>query len=125
MHNFCYKWLPIIFGCHCRSDRSFFYKGQQFPICARCTGELIGILLSFILWFVYPIPFWLCFILMLPMIIDGFTQSLTSYESCNTLRFITGCLFGYALMSLIIIGTVMVGTWGYEYGLQLSTHKKG
>ena len=38
------RWLPVFFGCHCRSDRSFFWKGKQLPICARCTGELAGIL---------------------------------------------------------------------------------
>lgn len=31
---------PIIFGCHRRPERSFFYKGRQFPICARCTGGI-------------------------------------------------------------------------------------
>ena len=43
------KWLPIFFGCHCRPDRSFFYKGKQFPVCARCTGELAGILAALII----------------------------------------------------------------------------
>ena len=37
-----YKWLPIVFGCHCRPDRSFYWKGKKFPLCARCTGELAG-----------------------------------------------------------------------------------
>ena len=42
MISWLYKWLPITFGCHCRADRSFFWKGKQLPICARCTGELVG-----------------------------------------------------------------------------------
>ena len=42
------KWLTWMkigakLGCHQRSDRSFFYHGYQFPICARCTGVLIRI----------------------------------------------------------------------------------
>ena len=48
-----YKYLPVIFGCHCRDDRSFYYKGEKFPICARCTGELIGILLAFVTFFFF------------------------------------------------------------------------
>ena len=29
-------------GCHQRADRSFFWHGYQFPICARCTGVVSG-----------------------------------------------------------------------------------
>ena len=29
-------------GCHQMPERSFFYKGKQFPVCARCTGVIIG-----------------------------------------------------------------------------------
>lgn len=29
-------------GCHQLAERSFFYKGYQFPVCARCTGVTIG-----------------------------------------------------------------------------------
>ncbi|RGF93239.1 DUF2085 domain-containing protein [Ruminococcus sp. AM54-1NS] len=29
-------------GCHQRPDRSFFFHGWQFPVCARCTGVLAG-----------------------------------------------------------------------------------
>lgn len=28
------------------SERSFFYKGYQFPVCARCTGVIIGQILG-------------------------------------------------------------------------------
>ena len=48
-----YKWFPIIFGCHCRDDRSFYYKGQKFPICARCTGEFVGICFALICCFFF------------------------------------------------------------------------
>ena len=44
MKAWLYQWLPIVFGCHCRADRSFFWRGRQFPLCARCTGELAGFL---------------------------------------------------------------------------------
>ena len=29
-------------GCHQMPERSFFFKGYQFPVCERCTGLLIG-----------------------------------------------------------------------------------
>ena len=29
-------------GCHQMPERTFFYKGKQFPVCARCTGVIIG-----------------------------------------------------------------------------------
>ncbi|HJB51594.1 MAG TPA: DUF2085 domain-containing protein, partial [Candidatus Oscillibacter pullicola] len=43
LRRWLWRWLPIIFGCHCRPDRSFHFRdGTPFPICARCTGELAG-----------------------------------------------------------------------------------
>ena len=84
-----YKWFPIIFGCHCRDDRSFYYKGQKFPICARCTGEFVGICFALICCFFFRLTAKASFIIMIPLIIDGFTQALTSYESNNIKRFIT------------------------------------
>lgn len=77
------KWLPILFGCHQRADRSFHFHGRQFPICARCTGELAGILasgLTFALWH----PGWKpALLLLVPLVLDGGLQALTPYESGN------------------------------------------
>ena len=87
MRVWIYKWLPIIFGCHCRSDRSFYWKGTQFPICARCTGELVGILLCPVTFPLVSWSPWIFAVLMLPMILDGVIQMLTSYESNNRRRF--------------------------------------
>ena len=89
--------------CHCRADRSFFYKGKQFPICARCTGELIGMI------FAIPVAFkikdlrWVYIILLsLPLIIDGFIQLITKYESNNFKRVVTGFLFGIAFIFIFL-----------------------
>jgi uncharacterized membrane protein len=30
------------FICHQRPERSFFFGGQQMPVCARCTGLYVG-----------------------------------------------------------------------------------
>lgn len=100
--RFCYKWLPIVFGCHCRPDRSFFYKGRQFPICARCTGVLVGMIAGIASAFFLMPKLYVCGLMMLPMIIDGGVQKATGRESTNIRRFITGCLFGFALIFVII-----------------------
>lgn len=121
--NFIYKWLPIIFGCHHRADRSFFFRGKQFPICARCTGELLGIIVSLIYGFFYQVQPWICFLLLLPMILDGLVQLLTSYESNNTKRVITGFCFGFGLGMLFVLMTVEAFQFGVELGRKYSlTH---
>lgn len=40
--------------------------------------------------------------MMLPLIADGFLQQLTSYESNNSKRLVTGILFGIALVFLLV-----------------------
>lgn len=121
MAAWLYRWLPIIFGCHCRPDRSFFYRGRQFPICARCTGELVGMLLSPVWLIAFGLPDWrLCLLLMLPMLADGFAQRLTLYQSGNLRRLVTGMLFGFALIGLLAVSTVYVAQLGYRIGKGLA-----
>lgn len=114
-----YKWLPIIFGCHCRADRSFYYKGRQFPICARCTGELVGMLIAAVVCFFYLPPVWVTLVLMVPMVADGTIQLLTRYESTNPRRLATGILFGYAFMALLVIYYAACVRFGYGIGQNL------
>ena len=98
-----YKWLPIFFGCHCRPERSFYYRGRQFPVCARCTGELAGILAVVFTWAVWH-PGTVCSLMMLlPLVIDGMIQLCTAYESKNIRRLWTGVLFGYGLTNLLFL----------------------
>lgn len=97
------RFLRIVFGCHARADRSFFFRGRQFPICARCTGELIGILAGIPIAILFGWPrFSIVALLMLPMVFDGFLQLLTSYESGNIRRLLTGILFGVAFVFFFI-----------------------
>ena len=118
MKNFLYKWLPIFFGCHCRDDRSFHYKGEKFPICARCTGELFGIVFSIFSCIFFKLSPLLIVLFMLPMIIDGTMQMLTSYESNNIKRFVTGFLFGYALFMFVAVSTVATFNFGRQIGIK-------
>lgn len=99
-------------GCHQRYDRSFFFHGKQFPVCARCTGLLLAYLISIICYlvvscknhsFAYPpkrgkqshiIALFGC----LTMLIDWIIQAVHVKESTNKRRVITGFLGGLGLM---------------------------
>lgn len=100
-------------------SRSFHYKGRRFPICARCTGELAGILfaLATFPWFRPQLPAVL--LLVVPMLLDGGLQMLTPYESGNIRRLLTGALFGYALVCLFLLSTTAVFRFGLALGEQL------
>ena len=89
--------------CHRKPERSFFYKGHQFPVCARCTGFYISGIASIILLKFYPVPYTLNtlligILLLMPCAIDGFSQLFEMRESNNMLRLITGLLGGVGLI---------------------------
>lgn len=92
--------------CHRKPERSFFIKRHQFPVCSRCTGFYI----SLIIYFTYTYYFFVDYnaylltfaiILLIPTVVDGLTQLLEYRESNNVLRFITGLLGGLGLGILI------------------------
>ena len=96
--------------CHRKPERSFFYKGKQFPVCARCTGFYISGIASIILINLFRGPYSLTTLLigiirLIPCAIDGFTQLFEMRESNNTLRFITGILGG---VGLILVYEMMI-----------------
>lgn len=115
VRSWLYRWLPIVFGCHCREDRSFHIRGVRLPLCARCTGELVGILLCLLSapFFLPPVP--LALGLLVPMVLDGGLQALTPYESGNLRRLVTGLLFGYGLAALFLESTA----WAFRQGMEL------
>ena len=49
---------------------------------------------------------------MIPLVVDGFLQRLTAYESKNWKRLITGLLFGVGLYSFFACTTVMAFYFG-------------
>lgn len=103
------KWFKKYWGCHQLPERSFFFKTYQFPICARCTGVLIGMFLSIgVSCFIKTIPLLICVVLMFPLIIDGIIQYFTKYESTNYKRFITGMLFGFSYTRIVIAICVII-----------------
>lgn len=89
-------------GCHQRADRSFFIKGKQFPVCARCTGAFVGYVLSAILFTLFTMPWWLCFLCCGIMFFDWFLQHKNIMQSNNFRRFMTGFLCGYAIMQMFL-----------------------
>ena len=94
--------------CHRKPERSFFIKGHQFPVCARCTGFYTGLLIFLLYTFFSTIEYTstlliLSMILLIPVSIDGFTQFFGLRQSNNTLRFITGFIGGIGLIIFLKI----------------------
>lgn len=97
-------------ACHRKPERSFFYKGKQFPICARCTGIYIGYISIFVFAFTLKsVPVLWSMVLLLPALADGLTQAFYHRESNNILRLITGIMFGVGLSSLGAIIAKIIG----------------
>lgn len=86
-------------GCHQKPERSFFINGYQFPVCARCTGILLGYIASFVLLGRIEINYWMCILLLLPMAIDGLSQLKGKRESTQFLRVTTGFLGGIGILT--------------------------
>lgn len=94
--------------CHQKPERSFFIKGRQFPVCARCTGFYTG-LVVYLIWSLFNSHSYdlnmliISMILMIPVAVDGMTQYFGPRESTNTIRFITGFIGGIGLIIFLKI----------------------
>ena len=96
--------------CHRKPERSFFWKGKQLPLCARCTGINLG-------YFIFPlfifrlieIPLLWTALLIVPTYIDGLVQAYFNIESTNTRRFVTGLMSGVGTVSLMSIIGIYLG----------------
>ena len=119
------------FNCHMKHERSWEINGNQMPVCTRDVGMFFGIAVGGLIfsrrgynrWTVkdtclslfpdnwlegiyrknYRTYAWLItgIIFCLPLIFDGFTQLLTSYESNNLTRPLTGIAFGIGFGILV------------------------
>lgn len=97
------KRIHITF-CHRKPERSFFWKGKQFPVCARCTGIHIGyITFPLFMFNFFTLNIWWTLFLMIPTYVDGLTQAFFNRESNNFLRLTTGIMAGIGGMSLVAI----------------------
>ncbi|WP_194767251.1 DUF2085 domain-containing protein [Tamlana sp. I1] len=96
--------------CHQKPERSFFWKGKQLPVCARCTGINLGYLvLPLFIFEVIKIPLLWTLIMILPTYIDGVIQAYFNIESNNKRRFVTGLISGVGTMSLVSIIGIYIG----------------
>ena len=98
------RWIKMMelghrLGCHQMPERSFFFHKYQFPVCARCTGVLIGQSVAIILIVVsIKINLPLAISMLLIMGFDWFIQYIGFLESNNIRRLITGFLGGLGLI---------------------------
>ncbi|MDR0916575.1 MAG: DUF2085 domain-containing protein [Oscillospiraceae bacterium] len=83
-------------------ERSFFYKGKQFPVCARCTGVFIGRLAAFATFWWVKVDLWIPIAFLAAMFLDWGLQYLKIKESTNIRRLITGLLGGYGLVYIVL-----------------------
>lgn len=107
------KVLNNMFLCHRLPERSFFIKGKQFPLCARCTGILLGYIIGIIINIIFKVDNLLLNVfLVIPTVIDGTGQYFGHWVSNNKRRFITGIIAGIGIIGLFFI----VGTYGFNHG---------
>ena len=116
MKSFLWKWLPICFGCHQKESRTIHIHNKPLPLCARCTGELIGIIFCILTYWWAHLSVGPCFFLLLPLVADGTIQQWTSYESTNIRRLWTGFLFGYGLCALFFHSSQFMFALGVSMG---------
>ncbi len=115
------------FNCHQKHYRSYSINDNQIPVCARDVGIFVGMSLGFLLMafverkngfkevLLFFIPnidkisdfkrtillVFFGIIFVIPMALDGGIQLVTSYESTNLIRVITGLLFGFGFSAFI------------------------
>lgn len=103
IQNVLYR-IAFLLGCHQIGSRSFFVRGRQLPLCARCLGIVVGFLL---------LPFFEPFLVVqweLPValvaifFLDACTQYAGFRQSRNWLRLITGVGFSIGGFNIFLYG---------------------
>lgn len=99
------KWMKFgsKTGCHQRADRSFFIKGYQMPVCARCFGVALGYLAAIPGFFLFGLSKLISIAGAGALFTDWFLQAAGFKESTNRRRLITGILGGYGIMSFQLL----------------------
>lgn len=107
--------------CHQIPERSFFIFGQQFAVCARCTGLYAGFTVATVL---YPIvrslkqteapPRKWLFIAAAPLAVDFALGYFGIWENTHSSRFATGALLGAVSVFYVMPGLMDVSLreWG-------------
>lgn len=95
-------------GCHQLPKRSFFVKGWQMFVCARCFGVIVGDFVGTALFFLVHPPLLLSVCLLLPMAVDWGIQRLGILESTNVRRLLSGISGGVGLTFIYLRLIVLV-----------------
>ena len=99
----CMKACAKYWGCHQMPSRSYFIGKYQFPLCARCTGILLGYFTEAIFLVAgIKVSILISVFLVMPTFFDGLIQWKTSYESKNIIRISTGYFAGMGIISFIV-----------------------
>ncbi|WP_353892466.1 DUF2085 domain-containing protein [Proteinivorax hydrogeniformans] len=90
-------------GCHQKASRSFFINNYQLPVCARCSGVLLGqamaVLAMIFFRYIGSITWGIVFLAV--MFIDWLTQATKLKKSTNSRRLITGLLGGIGYITVL------------------------
>jgi uncharacterized membrane protein len=110
------KWMEIgsKTGCHQLADRSFFLKGYQMPVCARCTGVLIGYLIAIPGFFLAGFSAKIAGAGMTVLFTDWLLQAAGIKKSTNKRRVATGILGGYGVMSFQLFLLQKIGKFIFK-----------
>jgi uncharacterized membrane protein len=87
-------------GCHQKAERSFFIRGYQFPVCARCSGVILGYLSAIPAYLLTGFHLFISLAGCLAIFGDWLLQQKGIRESNNYRRVVTGFLGGFGVMSL-------------------------
>ena len=96
--------------CHRMPSRTLWISEIPMGLCSRCSGIYLSLLAILALSFPYKELFQkkyikVALVLLLPLILDGTFQLLGFYLSNNTIRLITGLLFGFSVGYILIYFT--------------------
>lgn len=96
--------------CNGKPERAPHICGHVFFLCWRCSGILVGVIISLVcvkmaFLSLSPCLFVISIAVLLPMVCDGIMQYGYLLESSNKRRFFTGLLFGFGLVG--VIGCIM------------------
>ena len=103
------------YACHQIPERSLYFLGNPFAVCARCFGVYFGLLagiLVYPLWRtrsnIEPLPrIWL-FLALIPIGVDWSLGVLGIWDNTHLSRFITGSILGFACSTFIVPGVVEI-----------------
>lgn len=107
------RWMRLMkvghyLGCHQIPERSFAYKGYQFPVCARCTGVIASFPLSVYCFVKKNLSTVICLNMCFIMLVDWLLQFLNIKQSNNNRRLITGFIGGLGFNILYFRGSALL-----------------